>query len=100
MRFFKKSIVALIIASAIHATLPLGALADIDNQKSVTPVPPEILTTPQEKIPVELVKKPISKWWYASAAVLLLIPALGGGGGDDDDGGGETGSIVISSPAP
>jgi hypothetical protein len=99
MRYFKKTIVALIIAAVIPAILPLCALADIDNQKSVTPVPPEILTTPQEKIPVEQVKKPISKWWYASAAVLLLIPALGSGGGDDDDDD-DTGSIVISSPAP
>ena len=98
MRFFKKSMVALIITAAIHAILPFGALADIDDPKRVTPVPPEILTTPQEKIPTELVKKPISKWWYASAVVLLLIPALGGGG--DDDGGGDTGSIVISSPEP
>lgn len=91
--------VALIITAAIHAALPLGALADMDDPQRVTPVPPGILTTPQEKIPAELVKKPISKWWYASLAILLLIPALGGGS-DDDDGGDDTGSIVISSPAP
>lgn len=99
MRFFKKCMAALILTAAINATLPFGALADIDGQRSVTPVPPGILTTPQEKIPVKLVKKPVSKWWYASLAVLLLIPALGGGG-DDDDGRGDTGSIVITSPAP
>lgn len=103
MNFLKKMIVPVLILSLIGLFLPETLLAGqsrlyVQNTtaKGITEHSPEILSTPEEDIPVEEVtKKGMSKWVWIGLGVLLAggAAAAGGGGG----GGGGNGD---STPPP
>lgn len=129
MSLFKKAVVTLLILSIISLHLPqicycwqnrIHAKADTEN--GVTKHTPEFVATEAIKIPIETVtparrveKKKTKKWLWVGLGVLaagVLAGAGGGGGGNggggSDGGGGggdggdgdDTGSIVITGPAP
>lgn len=78
--------------------------------EGVTTRQPQVLSSPEEDIPVvekaTSEKKGGAKWLWALLGVALIggIAAAagggGGGGGGDDGDDGTTGSIVITGPAP
>lgn len=80
MGFFLKTLSVLLIVLVIQLGLAQGG-----EPKNVTAHPPEVWTTPEEKIPVELVEKKTSKWvWIGLGALLLAGGAAAAGGGGDD----------------
>lgn len=86
MSLFTKTFTALLTVLFIHLGLPQVILAQGGEPKAVTAHSPEVWTTQEEKIPVELVEKKTSKWVWIGLGVLALggaAAAAGGGGGDD-----------------
>jgi len=116
MRFFKKILSGVLILSLLCLYFPQIGLAGqsrliakANTATTITKHKPEILSLPEEDIPIEKVSEAVEgkkkKWgWYVLATVVLIggIAAAGGGGGGSDDGGGGdgTGSITISAPPP
>ncbi|UCH22046.1 MAG: hypothetical protein JSU83_01960 [Deltaproteobacteria bacterium] len=114
MRCFRKILSGVLILSLLCLYFPqIGLagqnrlLAKANTATTITEHKPEILTLPEEKIPLEAAAEPkTKKWvWYVLAGVTVvgLIAAAGGGGGGGKDvpppppG---TGTIVISAPPP
>ena len=113
MNSLKRMIIALLILSTIGLYFPRTILAEQNHlyvekavTKDITRHPPEMLSTPEEDIPVvEVPKKKMSKWVWIGLGVLLAggAAAVGGGGGGGDDGGGngdstpppDTGDVTI-----
>lgn len=68
------------------------------SNEKITPIPPEIISTREEDIPVEKVKvTSVGK----TMLLILLLAAAGGGaavaaGGGEKDSGGSTGTIGVS----
>jgi len=87
MSLIKKTLTALLIVLVIYLGLPQAILAQNGKPKDVTAHSPEVWTSQEEKIPVELVEKKTSKWVWIGLGALLLAggaaAAAGGGGGDD-----------------
>ena len=87
MSLIKKTLSALLIVLVIHFGLPQFILAQGSGPKEVRTHSPEVWTTQEEKIPVELVEKKTSKWIRIGLGALLVAggaaAAAGGGGGDD-----------------
>jgi hypothetical protein len=111
MRFFKKILSGVLVLSLLCLYFPkIGLagqsrlLAKANTATNITKHKPEILSLPEENIPLETAAEPKKKkWgWYVLAGVALigLIAAAGGGGGGGDDDGDGTGSISITAPPP
>ena len=117
MNLLKKIVGIVIILSLFSIHFPQTCFAwqnyssvKIAKATTITKHPPEFLAPPELKIPVETKKSKVAvekrktnKWLWIGAGVVAVgaIAALGGGGGGDGgDTGVETGSIVITGPAP
>jgi hypothetical protein len=113
MRFFKKPLIGVLVLSLLCLYFPqIGLagqsrlLAKANTATNITENKPEILSLPEEDIPIEKVEEAVEgkkkKWlWYvlAGVAVVGLIAAAGGGGGGGDGGGGggdDTGNVTVS----
>lgn len=113
MNLLKKMVGMIIILSLFGIHFPRTCLAWRNNSSAktakattITKHTPEFLAPPEVKIPFETPQKKIAvekgktnKWLWIGAGVVAAgaIAALSGGG---DGGGVETGSIVITGPAP
>jgi len=93
MNFLKKILATLLILSVICLHFPKIILAGqsrlLTRAVGITEHLPEILALPEEKIPVEEVKKGKSRtWlWVLGGVVLVgIIAAVAGGGGGGGDG--------------
>ena len=102
MKSVKRILAAVLILLMVNLYLPeiAGAEKHSPAKAAITEHPPQILSTPEEKIPTVEAKR--SSWtWLILIALVGGAAAAGGGGGG---GGGapvsDTGSIVISGPAP
>lgn len=119
MRFIEKVVGAIIILLLLGLHSPQtgfswqkAVYAKADTSKTITKHAPEFLAPPEVEIPIakkqsgeQLEKKKINKWVWVGLGVLAagVLAASSGGGGDGDGGGGggdDTGTIVISGPAP
>ena len=102
MRLITKTFTGLLIVLVIHLGLPQLILAQGGDPKSVTAHSPEMWTTQEEKIPVELVEQKTSKWVWIGLGALALggaaAAAAGGGGGDDPPppSGPTTGNVTVT----
>jgi len=109
MNFLRRMLATVLILSVLGLHFPKITLAGqgrfFAKAVGITEHLPEILAPPEEKIPVEEVKKGKSKtWlWVLGGVVLVGIIAVaaggGGGGGSDDDSSGDssdTGDITVS----
>jgi len=89
MTILKKAVAVMSILLAAHMGLASVLLADTSASKGLTTHSPEVWTTSEEKIPVEIVEKKTSKWVWIGLGALLLAggaaAAAGGGGGGGDD---------------
>ncbi len=85
MRPVKKLIALVLVLLTLNLYFPGTAFAD----KPLTNHPPETVSTPEEDIPMKVVKKK-SKWPWVLLGVLVVggVAAAGGSGGSGDDGGG------------
>lgn len=68
------------------------------SNEKITPIPPEIISTREEDMPVEKIKV---RSWGKTMLLILLFAAAGGGaaaaaGGAEKDSGGSTGTIGVS----
>ncbi len=95
MRTLKKLIASVLVLLTLNLYLPGTTFAD----QRVTKHPPETISTPEEDIPVKVVKKK-SKWPWVLLGVLVVggVAAAGAGGGGDDDGGGgsDDGDVTVT----
>ena len=106
MNLFKRMLVGVLILSVLGLYFP--RIVPAGGQGTTTPVTehtPKILAPPEKEIPVEEVakeKKNTWLWVLLGAVAVGGLAALGGGVPDDDDEvvGDDTGSIVITGPAP
>jgi hypothetical protein len=97
-------IVWLCVLVLFTQVLPVSAA----ERTGITVREPQVLSSPEENIPVAEKapsdEKGGGKWLWALLGVALIggvAAAAGGGGGGGGDGNGEdTGSIVITGPAP
>ncbi len=64
----------------------------------ITKHKPETLSTPEEDMPVEVVKKKSYTWLWVVLGVLAIggAAAVGGGGGDSGGGGGDSGDVTVT----
>ena len=85
MKLLKKIFTLLLILLMLNFYLPNLTFAE----QALTKHPPEIRTTPEEDIPIE-VKKTSSWTWLILVALLGGVAAAAGGGGGDSGGGGGT----------
>ncbi len=99
MRFFKKILSGVLILTLLCLYFPQIGLAGqsrliakANTATNITINKPEILSLPEEDIPIEKIGEAIEgkkkKWgWYVLAGVALvgLIAAAGGGGGGGSD---------------
>ena len=104
MKLTRRILAAFLILLMVNLYLPGIAGAEQHNspaKAAITKHPPQILSTPEEKIPTVEAKRSSWTWLLLIALVGGAAAAAGGGGGDGGGGdGSDTGSIVISGPAP
>lgn len=99
MTFFQKTCIGLLILSFLGLHFPnitLAASHYLAQGATVTKHTPEMLATPEEKIPVEEIAIERSKTWLwvlGGALLVGIIAAAGGGGGD---GGDNTGDVTVN----
>jgi uncharacterized membrane protein YgcG len=95
MKMLKITFTSLLILSVLNLFLPEIAFAEQGHlfaKAEVTKHRPEILSTPEQDIPVEKVKKTSFKWiWVLLGVGAVGAVAAGGGGGGGDSGGGSAG---------
>jgi uncharacterized membrane protein YgcG len=95
MKLLKTTFTSLLIFSVFNLFLPWIAFAEEGHlfaKAVVTKHRPEILSTPEQDIPVEKVKKTSFKWiWVLLGVGAVGAVAAGGGGGGGDSGGGSGG---------
>ncbi len=111
MRFFKKILSGALILSLLCLYFPQIGLAGqsrliakANTATTITKHKPEILSLPEEDIPIEKVSEAVEgkkkKWlWYVLAGVAvvgLLAAAGGGGGGGSDPPTTTTGDVTVS----
>ena len=100
MTLIKRSLTALLILLVIYLGLPQIILAQNNASKDITVHSPKVWTTPEEKIPVELVEKKVSKWVWIGLGVLAIggaaAAAAGAGGGDDAPPAPTTGDVTVT----
>jgi hypothetical protein len=103
----KKTFIMLLIVSLLNVYLPRVTFSQVgDIKEEITKHAPEMRSTPEENIPVEVVKKrgPIWPWVVLGLLVvggtLALVMAGGGGGGGGNSStssssGGNSGSVAV-----
>ena len=102
MKLVKRIFISLLMLFTLNLYLPNMTFAEQTHllaKADITKHPPEILTTPEEDIPVKVIKK--RRWPWVVLGLLVLGGAaaafVGGGDGDDDGGGGgDTGDVTVS----
>jgi len=109
MNIIKKSFILFLSLSVLFLQFPNAAFAKFYTiakvSSKITKKVPQVLSTPEEDIPVVEKAGPPKKggskmlWYILGLAVVAGIAAAaggGGGGGDDDGGGGDgTGTITV-----
>jgi len=89
MVFCKKIIVIIVMVFTIlfYQSFYINAQPAVtESNDKITQNEPEMMATPEETIPVETIKKKMSKWWWVAGGVLLVAiaaAAAGSGGGGD-----------------
>ena len=102
MKIIEKIFVAFLILSLLNLYLPRLTFSQVgDIQEEITKHPPEMRSTPEENIPVEVVKKGLANWVWVALGLLVIGGALtlvatqsGGGGGGG--GGGSSASTATT----
>ncbi len=92
MKSLKKLLSAVLILLVLNLYLPNIAFAEqhyLFAKAGITKHKPETLSTPEEPIPVEVVKKKSYTWlWVVLGALAIGGAAAAGSGGGDSEGGG------------
>ena len=89
MKIIEKILVTFLILSLLNLYLPRLTFSQVgDIEEEITKHPPEMRSTPEENIPVEVVKKGLANWVWVALGLLVIGGALtlvatqsGGGGG-------------------
>ncbi len=106
MKMIKNIFIVLLILSLLNLYLPRVTFSQIgDIEEEITNHAPEMRATPEENIPVEVVKKRGPIWLWVVLGLLLiggtlaLVTAGGGGGGggnsSSNSSGGSSGSVGV-----
>ena len=91
MESLKKLFTVVLILFTLNLYLPNIAFAEQQNlfaKAGITKHKPETLSTPEEDIPVEVVKKKSYTWLWVVLGALAIGGAAAAGGGEDSEGGG------------
>jgi hypothetical protein len=102
----KKTFIMLLIVSLLNLYLPRVTFSQVgDIKEEITKHAPEMRSTPEENIPVEVVKKRVATWVWVVLGLLVvggtlaLVTAGGGGGGggnsSSNSSGGSSGSVGV-----
>ena len=101
MKLTRRILAAVLILLMVNLYLPGIAGAEQHNSPAkvaITEHPPQILSTPEEKIPTVEVKKTSWTWVILVGLIAGAAAAAGGGGGDGGGGGGgeDSGDVTVS----
>ena len=102
MKSLKKLLSAVLILLVLNLYFPNITYAEqhyLFAKAGITKHKPETLSTPEEPIPVEVVKKKSYTWLWVVLGVLAVGGAAAAAGGSDDDeeaGGGDSGDVTVT----
>lgn len=101
MESLKKLFTVLLILFTLNLYLPNIAFAEQQNlfaKAGITKHKPETLSTPEEDIPVEVVKKKSYTWLWTLLGLAVIGGAAAAGGGEDSEGGGggDSGDVTVT----
>jgi len=91
MESLKKLFTVVLILLTLNLYLPNITFAEQHHlfaKAGITKHKPETLSTPEEPIPVEVVKKKSYTWLWVVLGALAIGGAAAAGGGEDSEGGG------------
>ena len=94
MKSLKKLLSTVLILLVLNLYLPNIAFAEQHHlfaKAGITKHKPETLSTPEEDIPVEAVKKKSYTWLWTLLGLAVIGGAAAAGGGEDSGGGGSSG---------
>ncbi len=98
MKSLKKLLSAVLILLVLNLYLPNITFAEqhqLFAKAGITKHKPETLSTPEEPIPIEVVKKKSYTWLWTLLGLAVIggaAAAAGGGGGD----GGDSGDVTVT----
>jgi hypothetical protein len=100
MKMIRNIFIMLLILSLLNFYLPRVAFSQVGGiEEEITKHAPEMRSTPEENIPVEVVKERRAIWVLLGLLViggtLALVTTGGGGNGTGNSSGGNSGNIAV-----